>query len=270
MTMQFQRVRLEIDGPVGILILDHPEVLNAVGPEMLGGLQAALGQVEDPANGLRALVFTGAGRGFCAGANLGGGPAQLAGGQSEQARDAGAALETHYHPVLRRLRNLNMPIITAVNGAAAGVGMSFALMGDMVLAARSAYFLQAFRRIGLVPDGGSTWLLPRLIGMARARELSLMGEKLPAEKALAWGLINRVHDDATLMEEAMTLARDLANGPTVALAAIRNLYWQSPENSYEEQLDAERWAQRTAGRASDFTEGVTAFLAKRPAQFKGK
>jgi 2-(1,2-epoxy-1,2-dihydrophenyl)acetyl-CoA isomerase len=143
-------------------------------------------------------------------------------------------------------------------------------MGDMVLAARSAYFLQAFRRIGLVPDGGSTWLLPRLVGLARAKELSLMGEKLPAEKALEWGLINRVHDDAKLLDEAHALAQELASGPTVALAAIRHLYWQSPDNTYEEQLNAERWSQRAAGRAEDFTEGVTAFLTKRKADFKGK
>jgi len=268
-TMQFERARLEIYGHVGTLIMDHPDVLNAVSPEMLSGLQAALNHAEDPKHGLRALVFTGAGRGFCAGANLGGGPATLSTGSGTQARDAGAALETMYHPFLRRLRNLNMPIVTAVNGAAAGVGMSFALMGDMVLAARSAYFLQAFRRIGLVPDGGSTWLLPRLVGLARAKELSLMGNKLPAEKALEWGLINQVHDDAKLMDEAHALAQELASGPTIALGAIRNLYWQSPDNTYEEQLNAERWAQRTAGRAEDFSEGVAAFLGKRKAAFKG-
>jgi len=267
--MQFERARLEINGHVGTLIMDHPDVLNAVSPEMLSGLQAALNHAEDPKHGLRALVFTGAGRGFCAGANLGGGPATLSAGEGTHARDAGAALETMYHPFLRRLPHMKMPIVTAVNGAAAGVGMSFALMGDMILASRNAYFLQAFRRIGLVPDGGSTWLLPRLVGIARAKELSLMGEKLPAEKALEWGLINRVHDDARLMDEAQALAQELASGPTIALAAIRNLYWQSPDNTYEEQLNAERWAQRTAGRAEDFTEGVAAFLGKRKAAFKG-
>jgi 2-(1,2-epoxy-1,2-dihydrophenyl)acetyl-CoA isomerase len=162
-----------------------------------------------------------------------------------------------------------MPIITAVNGAAAGVGMSLALMGDLVVAAKSAYFLQAFTRIGLVPDGGSTWLLPRLIGVARARELSLLAERLPAETALTWGLINRVVEDASLMDEALKLAQRLANGPTRAIAMSRKLYWESLSNTYEEQLDLERRSQEEAGRTQDFTEGVAAFLQKREAKFKG-
>ncbi|MGH7838703.1 MAG: enoyl-CoA hydratase-related protein, partial [Candidatus Binataceae bacterium] len=184
--------------------------------------------------------------------------------------DPGTLLETLFHPFLRRLRELPLPIVTAVNGAAAGVGMSFALMGDLVLCARSAYFLQAFRRIGLVPDGGSTWLLPRLIGKARAIELSLLGEKLPAERALEWGLVNRVFDDAELMAQAGELARDLANGPTLALGLIRRLYWHSADNSYEEQLNLEAQSQRIAGRSGDCKEGVRAFLEKRPANFRGE
>ncbi len=159
--------------------------------------------------------------------------------------------------------------MTAVNGAAAGVGMSIALMGDLVVAARSAYFLQAFTRIGLVPDGGSTWLLPRLIGLARAKELSLLAERLPAEKALEWGLINRVAGDNELMEEALKLANQLADGPA-SLAVTRSLYWASPHNTYEEQLDLERKSQERAGKTQDFMEGVTAFLQKRPAKFQGK
>ena len=143
-------------------------------------------------------------------------------------------------------------------------------MGDMILCARSSYFLQAFRRIGLVPDCGSSWLLPRSIGKARAVELSLIGERLPAEKALEWGLVNRVYDDAVLMDETTNLAHALANGPTVALSLIRQLYWESAGNSFEEQLDLEQRLQREAGSAEDFKEGVTAFLEKRPAKFKGK
>jgi 2-(1,2-epoxy-1,2-dihydrophenyl)acetyl-CoA isomerase len=262
--MEFERAKLDIDGSVGILTLNHPEVMNAVSTEMIGGIMSALAEVANPKNGVRCLIITGAGRGFCAGANL-----QPSGAVSGS-RDAGSVLETHYHPMLRKLRELPIPMVSAVNGAAAGVGMSLALMADLVMCARSSYFLQAFRRIGLVPDGGSTWILPRLVGRARAMELSLMGEKLPAEKALEWGLIYRVVDDAQLLEEAKKLARDLARGPTVALGLIRKLYWDSNENTYEQQLNLERQMQGKAGRSADFNEGVRAFLEKRPAKFKGE
>ncbi len=262
--MEFDRAKLDIQGSVGIVTLNHPEVMNAVSPEMLGGLMKAFDEVENPKRGVRCLVMTGEGRGFCAGANL-----QRPAGDSSGSSDAGLVLETLYHPFLRRVRNLPIPFVTAVNGAAAGVGMSFALMGDLVLCARSAYFLQAFRRIGLVPDGGSTWILPRLIGKVRAMELSLLGEKLPAETALKWGLVNRVYDDSELIAKANELATDLANGPTKALSLIRRLYWESLDNSYEEQLNLERQSQRIAGSSDDFREGVRAFLEKRPAKFKG-
>jgi len=263
--MEFQRAKLDIDGNVGILTLNHPEVINAISTEMLGGLMNALAEVENPKNGVRCLIMTGAGRGFCAGANL-----QPSSGNVSGLGGAGSVLETAYHPFLRKLRELPMPLVTAVNGVAAGGGMSFALMGDLVMCGRSAYFIQAFRRIGLVPDCGSTWILPRLIGRARAMKLSLMGEKLPAEKALEWGLIYRVVDDAQLLDKAKELARDLANGPTVALSLIRKLYWDSDENSYEQQLNLEHQIQRKAGSSADFNEGVRAFLEKRPAKFKGE
>ena len=247
--MQFKHVTLDIDGPVAILRLDHPEVMNSVSIDMLGGLGEALDAIEEKKTEVRCLVIN---------------------NQKPGKSNAGAALETAFHPFLRRLRNLHCPIVTSVNGPAAGAGMSFALMGDMILCARSSYFLQAFRRIGLVPDCGSTWLLPRMIGKARSVELSLMGERLPAEKALEWGLVNRVYDDAALMDETIKLAHELANGPTVALALIRKLYWDSPGNSFEDQLNLEFESQRIAGSAEDFKEGVTAFLEKRPAKFKGK
>jgi 2-(1,2-epoxy-1,2-dihydrophenyl)acetyl-CoA isomerase len=263
--MQFKHVTLDFDGPVAVVTLDHQEVMNAVSIDMLGGLAEALDEVDDRRGEVRCLVMTGAGRAFCTGANL-----QGRNNQKPGKSNAGAALETAFHPFLRRLRKLHCPIVTSVNGPAAGAGMSFALMGDMILCARSSYFLQAFRRIGLVPDCGSTWLLPRLIGKARSLELSLMGERLPAEKALEWGLVNRVHDDAALMAETMKLAHELANGPTVALSLIRKLYWESPENSFEQQLNLEFESQRIAGSADDFKEGVTAFLEKRPANFLGK
>ncbi len=263
--MDFQHVRLEIEDGIATLTLNHPEVMNAVSMEMLQGLEEAMDVVEDPDSNVRCLILTGEGRGFCAGANLQGRNE----GPQPKNPDAGSALEKAYHPFLRRLRNLPFPLVTSVNGAAAGVGMSFALMGDMILCARSSYFLQAFRRIGLVPDGGSTWLLPRLVGRARAMELSMMGEKLPAETALQWGLVNRVFDDNALPEETEKVARQLADGP-FSLGLIRQLYWESDDNTYEEQLNLERQLQRQAGRSDDFKEGVKAFLEKRPAEFKGE
>ena len=170
--MQFKHCTLDFDGPVAVLRMDHPEVMNAVSMEMLGGLAEALDVIDEKRAEARCVVLTGAGRAFCTGANLQGRNQQKPG-----RTNAGAALETGFHPFLRRIRDLHCPLVTAVNGPAAGAGMSFALLGDMILCARSAYFLQAFRRIGLVPDCGSTWLLPRLVGKARAVELSLMGER---------------------------------------------------------------------------------------------
>ena len=265
MKKDFERAHLTLHGDVAVLTMNHPEAMNAASAKMVRGMLAALDEIETPQSGIRALIFTGEGRGFCAGANLTEPPEHGAGPIS-----VGYTLDKIYHPFLRRLRDLRMPIVTAVNGAAAGVGMSLALMGDIVIAARSAYFLQAFARIGLVPDGGSTWLLPRLIGVARAKELSLLAEKLPAEKALEWGLINRVFPDDALLDEALKLAENLARGPTVALAAMRRLYWQSPQNNYERQLDLERQCQMEAGATQDFIEGVGAFLQKRPPVFRGK
>ncbi len=262
MKTEFDRAYVTAHGKVAVLTLNHPEAMNAAGVKLVKGTYAALNFIEDPKNGFRAMVLTGEGRGFCSGANL----AERGTGEDP---GVGHALENTYHPFLRKLRDMPIPIVTAVNGAAAGVGMSIALMGDLVVASKSAYFLQAFTRIGLVPDGGSTWLLPRLIGLARAKELSLLAERLPAEKAAEWGLINRAVGENELMEEALKLANQLAEGPA-SLAITRSLYWQSPLNTYEEQLDLERSSQERAGKTEDFREGVTAFLQKRPAKFSGK
>lgn len=190
MRQQFDQVHLTARGKIAAVALDHPATVNALSAPMMRGLNAAMDAVES--GDFRVLILTGEGRGFCSGADL----TEL---PERQAQGAGEALERLYHPALRRLRDLEIPIITAVNGAAVGIGMSFALMGDLIVAARSAYFLLSFSRIGLVPGGGATWLLPRLIGLARARELAMLAEKLPADQALAWGLINRVVDDAQLM-----------------------------------------------------------------------
>ncbi|HEV7873485.1 MAG TPA: enoyl-CoA hydratase/isomerase [Enterovirga sp.] len=266
-TPAFERVRLAIEGAVATLTLDDQPVMNAMSPAMLEEIAQALRHIAAPDAGVRCLLITGAGRAFSTGANL----QQMTKGEAGSGpRDAGSLLETGFHPILRRLRDLPIPIVTAVNGPAAGAGMSLALMGDLILCARSAYFLQAFRRIGLVPDCGSTWLLPRLIGRARAMELSLLGEKLPAETALEWGLVNRVYDDAALLGEATALARNLADGPTLALGLMRRLYWEATESSHEEQIEMERRFQLQAGASADFKEGVAAFLEKRPARFTGR
>jgi 2-(1,2-epoxy-1,2-dihydrophenyl)acetyl-CoA isomerase len=261
--MEFERATLELDGAVAVLSMNHPEVMNAVSPEMLQGMAGALDAIAQSNERIRCLILTGAGRAFSTGANL------QRRGDGIHKGGAGQTLETVFHPFIRRLRDLPFPLITVVNGPAAGAGMSLALLGDMILCARSAYFLQAFRRIGLVPDCGSTWLLPRLIGRARAIELSLLGERLPAETALAWGLVNRVYDDEALGGEARRLAHELASGPTIALGMIRRLYWESPDNAFEQQLDLECRSQRLAGATQDFREGVKSFLEKRSAKFVG-
>jgi 2-(1,2-epoxy-1,2-dihydrophenyl)acetyl-CoA isomerase len=258
--MDYQYIIFEVKDSLAVLTLNHPEVLNAISSRMIDELRDALGRLEEPDQGIRCLLITGAGRGFCSGANLGGG------GE----RKPGSTMDDSYNPLFLRLRDLPFPIVTAINGAAAGIGMSLALMGDLVIAGRSAYFLQAFRRIGLIPDGGATYILPRLIGQKRAMELSLLGERLFAPKALEWGLINRVVEDDRLQEEALRLAKELANGPTVALGLMRKTYWESLDNSFSEQLRLESKLQKIAGASGDNKEGVAAFREKRPAVFQGK
>jgi 2-(1,2-epoxy-1,2-dihydrophenyl)acetyl-CoA isomerase len=252
------RATLKADGKVAIVTLDHDPTINALSESMMADLNAALDGVER--GDFRALILTGTGRGFCSGADM----KELPGRRIE---GAGKVLERLFHPFFRRLRNLEMPIVTAVNGPAVGIGMSLALMGDLVVAGVSAYFQLSFTRIGLAPDGGITFLLPRLIGLARAREMALLAEKLPAERALEWGLINRVVVDARLLEEALTLARRLAQGPA-ALPLTRSLFWD--RDAHETQLAREAQAQQKAGATDDFGEGLAAFLEKREPHFKGK
>ncbi len=257
------KVKYEVDGGVALITLNDPGTLNSMDTTMADAVRELVVRAGGEA---RCVVLTGEGRAFCSGANLSP-PSERATGADGQI-DAGDRLEKHFNPLARALRELPVPFVTAVNGLAAGVGASFALMGDLIVAGESAYFLQAFRRIGLVPDGGATYMLPRLVGRARAMEMMLLGEKLPAPKALEWGLINRCVPDAEVLAAAKALALELARGPA-SLGLIRNLVWDSLDATYDEQLDRERDNQRRAGRTNDFIEGVTAFLQKRPANFKG-
>jgi 2-(1,2-epoxy-1,2-dihydrophenyl)acetyl-CoA isomerase len=265
--MDYQKIKVTRDGPVAIITMSDPATMNAAGIDTAAELQHAFGDASGGPNKARAVVLTGEGRGFCSGANLSNSP----GGANldvDGKPDAGAALETVYNPLVSFLREMPIPFVTAVNGAAAGVGCSLALLGDLILAAESAYFLQAFTRIGLVPDGGSTYLLPRMIGRARAMEMILLAERITAAQALEWGLINRVTPPADLMPEALKLAHALANGPA-SLGLSRQLVWASQDNDWASQLHRERLAQREAGKTGDFAEGVTAFQQKRPATFSG-
>ncbi|MBS0361410.1 MAG: enoyl-CoA hydratase/isomerase [Proteobacteria bacterium] len=258
------KVRTEVQGKIGIITLNDPATLNAAGLELMEGLTGAFdAMVADPA--VRAIVITGEGRGFCSGANLSGG----GGGAVARTDGPNQALLKVYNPFVSAVRKSPKPLVAAVNGVAAGVGASLALVCDLIVAAESAYFLQAFRRIGLVPDGGSTYLLPRLVGKARAMELTLLGEKLPAATALDWGLINRCVPDAELMSTALSLANQLADGP-ISLGYTRNLIWASLDAAWHDQIEAEAFVQGDAQRTDDAREGVMAFIQKRPAEFKGR
>jgi 2-(1,2-epoxy-1,2-dihydrophenyl)acetyl-CoA isomerase len=246
------------------ITLNRPDKLNAFNPEMHEELRAALEQADEPE--VRAVLLTGAGRAFCAGQDLstrkvspGAAPIDLA-----------VSLGNYYNPLVRRLRELPKPVVCAVNGTAAGAGANIALACDLVIAARSASFVQAFSKIGLLPDSGGTWFLPRLAGSARAMGLALLGERLSAEDAAAWGLIWKVVDDDALATEATAIAKQLATGPTTGYGLIKQALLASATNSLDAQLELERDLQRKAGFSEDYREGVTAFLEKRKPVFKGK
>lgn len=245
------------------LTLNRPDKLNAFNEEMHLALRAGFERAHADET-VRAVLLTGAGRGFCAGQDLGDRDPK------KGVLDLGHTIETFYNPLVRLIRSLEKPVICAVNGVAAGAGANIAFACDITLAARSARFIQAFARIGLVPDSGGTWSLPRLIGEARAKALALTAEPLSAETAADWGLIWRAVDDDTLMEEATALADRLAAGPTRGLGMTKRAIQAAATNSLDQQLDLERDLQREAGRSADYAEGVSAFLEKRKPEFKGK
>lgn len=259
--MSYAKVKYERQGDVAVITMSDPSTLNAVALDMVAELTDAFGRASREA---RCALLTGEGRAFSSGANL-----SADYNQDLANFDAGLPLETHHNPFCNMLRDLPIPFVTAVNGAAAGISCSYALLGDIILAGESAYFLHSFRRIGLVADGGSTFLLPRTIGRARALEMMLLGEKLPAAKAFEWGLINRCVPDAELMPAALAIAEDLAKGATRSLVTMRQLVSEGMEADWRQQLQAEREAQREMSRTEDFREGLFAFLQKRPPDFKG-
>ena len=254
-------VTIEIVDQVAVLKLNNPSALNAMSPDMARALHE---KVEEAEKSARAILLTGEGRAFCSGAALGGGGSV---GSSDGEFDAGARLESHYNPMMLKLRALSIPFVTAVHGAAAGVGCSVALAGDLIVADQTAYFLQAFRNIGLVPDGGSPYLLASAAGRVRAMEAMLLGERISAETAFSWGMINRLAPEGKDFEVGFELAKRLADGPKATLGLIRQLAWGALDKPFEEQLAAERATQKIAGRTPECREGVSAFLEKRKAKF---
>jgi 2-(1,2-epoxy-1,2-dihydrophenyl)acetyl-CoA isomerase len=262
--MQFNTIEFDIAEGVATLTLNRPKSLNSFTVEMHAEIRVAMQQVTDNAD-IRCLVLTGAGRGFCAGQDLG----DRASNGEGDVPDVGASVEKYYNPLIRSIMHLPKPVICAVNGVAAGAGASIALACDIVLAARSASFIQVFCKIGVIPDSGGTWNLPRAVGLARAKGLALLGDRLPAETAESWGLIWKCVDDEALPEEAQKMARYLATQPTRALGRIKKLLHESASNTLSEQLVLEQKAMQELGQSEDYREGVTAFLEKRTPIFKG-
>jgi 2-(1,2-epoxy-1,2-dihydrophenyl)acetyl-CoA isomerase len=258
-------ILVSLEAGVLRVTLNRPEKLNAFNPEMHGLLRKALDRALDEAE-VRAVLLTSAGRGFCAGQDL----SERDVSAGAPAIDLSVSLGSYYNPLVRRLRALPKPVVCAVNGVAAGAGANIALACDIVLASRSASFVQAFSRLGLVPDSGGTYFLPRLVGMARAMGLALLAEKISAEEAQAMGLIWKTVDDADLAKEASRLAEQLAAGPTHGYALLKKAMYASPGNSLDAQLDLERDLQRDAGSSADYREGVKAFMEKRKPEFKGR
>ena len=262
--MSYQTILFEQQAGVARLTLNRPDKLNSFNVEMHLEVRDAL---ESTRNGqtARVLILTGSGRGFCAGQDLGD-RAVSPGGEV----DLGESIEKYYAPLVRSLRSLPMPVLCAVNGVAAGAGAQVALACDIVIAAKSASFIEPFCKLGLIPDTGGTYFLPRLVGTARAMAISMLGEKIPAEQAANWGLIWRAVDDAELSKTVDATAAQLAAGPTRGLARIKEAIYASANNRFEQQLDLERDLMQELGRSHDYREGVAAFLEKRAPKFEGR
>lgn len=257
--MEYGKIEYRVQDDVAVIRLNDPERLNATSMRMGEELLHAVERCQSEA---RAVVLGAVGRAFCSGANLD--IEDL--GLGDPQRDAGEALELYFNPVVLALRDMALPVVTAVRGAAAGVGCALALAGDIIVAGEKAFFLQAFRHVGLVPDGGSSYLLARAIGRVRAMEMMLLGERLSAAKALNWGLITRVVEEEAVDDAAFNIAAELARGPK-SLGALKRNAWLALDTPLQTQLEHERHGQREAGRTEDFVEGITAYLEKRPARF---
>ncbi len=266
--MDYQNLLYSVEGRVAVIRLNRPQALNALTLELLEEINDALDRAgKDDA--VRALLLTGEGRGFSSGADLVANMRNPPLG-ADGKLDLGLALETSYNPLIAKMRALPKPIVAAVNGLAAGAAANIALLADLTIASRNAYFLQAFVNIALIPDAGGTWILPKLAGPQRAMGMCLLGDRLPAQKALEWGLIWDVVDDEQLVPAALQLATRLADGPAVAIARIKQTIHASAQNDLTAQLALERDLQREAGQTQDFAEGVSAFIQKRKANFKGR
>lgn len=263
--MSFETIEYSVESGVGRLTLSRPDNLNSFNVAMHREVHQALDELE-ATDGLRVLLLTGRGRAFCAGQDL----SDRSVVPGDDAPDLGESLESWYNPMIRRLRALPVPVVCAVNGVAAGAGANVALACDIVLAARSAKFVQVFCNIGLVPDSGGTWHLPRLVGHARATALAMLGDKVSAEQAADWGMIWRAVDDDALDREAEALLEHFSRQPTRGLANIKKALTAAWGNSLDEQLDLERDLQRECGRTADYREGVTAFMDKRKPAFAGR
>jgi 2-(1,2-epoxy-1,2-dihydrophenyl)acetyl-CoA isomerase len=260
--LSYETIRLEVTDRVGLLTFARPDKLNALTPALFAEATAAIDTAI--AQGARAIVITGEGRAFSSGADLSGD------GASALPEDLGEVIDSAYNPFANKLASLDIPVITAINGPAVGAGCGFALSGDIVVMARSAYLLLAFVNIGLVPDAGATWMVAQSAGRARALEMALLGEKMSADEARALGLVTRVVDDEAVVEEAMGIARRLAAGPTVAIGLIRKQVTAALTATLAETLGIERANQSAAGRTADFREAVAAFAQKRAPKFEGR